>query len=127
MSESATYRSCRCGEVTAARVGEEVLLSGWVRRSRDQGGIIFIDLRDRSGYLRPVRGGEHNTCCWHSQRMAPCSVMPGPAAPRLVTGRASGIVPTLPSFQERYGVAGVRPRRVARAGQDRRPEAMRQV
>src|SRR5690348_13224151 len=40
----------------------------------------------------------------------------GPTAPRLVIDCASGIVPTLPSFQERYGAAGVRPRRVARMG-----------
>src|SRR5437588_10161795 len=54
MSETATYRNYRCGEVTAAQVGEEVTLSGWVRRSRDQGGIIFIDLWDRAGIVQTV-------------------------------------------------------------------------
>jgi aspartyl-tRNA synthetase len=51
---SEAYRSYRCGEVTAAHVGEEVVLSGWVRRSRDQGALIFIDLWDRSGVVQTV-------------------------------------------------------------------------
>lgn len=47
-------RSHRCGELTAANVGETVTLNGWVRRRRDHGQLIFIDLWDRSGLVQVV-------------------------------------------------------------------------
>ena len=43
------YRSHTCSELTAANVGDNVRLSGWVHRVRDHGGILFIDLRDHYG------------------------------------------------------------------------------
>ncbi|MBI3803453.1 MAG: aspartate--tRNA ligase [Nitrospirae bacterium] len=43
-----------CGAVTAAQVGKEVTLVGWVHRRRDHGGLIFIDLRDREGLVQVV-------------------------------------------------------------------------
>jgi aspartyl-tRNA synthetase len=48
------YRDAWAGELGAARVGERVRVSGWVHRRRDHGGLIFIDLRDRSGLLQLV-------------------------------------------------------------------------
>ncbi len=39
-----------CGRLTKADVGQTVTLNGWVQRRRDLGGVLFIDLRDRSGY-----------------------------------------------------------------------------
>ena len=47
-------RSNYCGLVTEAQLGEAVSLCGWVNRRRDHGGVIFIDLRDREGYVQVV-------------------------------------------------------------------------
>ncbi|PUE62191.1 aspartate--tRNA ligase [Limnohabitans sp. Rim8] len=47
-------RSHYCGLVTEALIGETVSLCGWVNRRRDHGGVIFIDLRDREGYVQVV-------------------------------------------------------------------------
>ncbi len=43
------FRSHKCNALTAANVGENVRLSGWVHRVRDHGGVLFIDLRDHYG------------------------------------------------------------------------------
>ncbi|MBP6808204.1 MAG: aspartate--tRNA ligase, partial [Chromatiaceae bacterium] len=47
-------RSHYCGDLNREQVGQEVSLSGWVHRRRDHGGVIFIDLRDRSGLIQVV-------------------------------------------------------------------------
>ena len=47
-------RSEYCGLVTEALLGQTVTLCGWVNRRRDHGGVIFIDLRDREGYVQVV-------------------------------------------------------------------------
>ena len=47
-------RSCRCAEVTEANVGQELTLMGWVQKSRNKGGIIFTDLRDRTGIIQII-------------------------------------------------------------------------
>ncbi len=48
------YRDTWCGQVLGDRVDSEVRLSGWVHRRRDHGGLIFIDLRDRTGLVQLV-------------------------------------------------------------------------
>ena len=47
-------RSHRCTEVTSSNVGETVTVMGWVQKSRNKGGIIFVDLRDSSGILQII-------------------------------------------------------------------------
>ncbi|NIC40250.1 aspartate--tRNA ligase [Aquabacterium sp. A08] len=47
-------RSEYCGLVTEALLGQQVTLCGWVNRRRDHGGVIFVDLRDREGYVQVV-------------------------------------------------------------------------
>ena len=47
-------RSHRCTELGTANIGEKVTVMGWVQKSRNKGGIIFVDLRDRSGILQLI-------------------------------------------------------------------------
>ena len=47
-------RTHRCTEVTTAHIGQEVTVMGWVQKNRNKGGIIFVDLRDRSGILQII-------------------------------------------------------------------------
>ena len=47
-------RSHRCGELSLSNVGETVTVMGWVAKQRNKGGIIFVDLRDRSGILQVI-------------------------------------------------------------------------
>lgn len=59
------HRTDSCGTINADHVGKEVVLCGWVERRRDHGGLIFIDLRDRSGVLQVVASPDHNMDSFH--------------------------------------------------------------
>ena len=51
-------RTHRCGELSSANIGEKVTVMGWVQKNRNKGGIVFTDLRDRTGILQIVFEGE---------------------------------------------------------------------
>ena len=53
------HRSQYCAEVSEADQGKEVILFGWVERRRDHGGLIFIDLRDRTGVVQVVASPDY--------------------------------------------------------------------
>lgn len=48
------HRTCRCAELAAANVGETVTIMGWVQKNRNKGGLVFVDVRDRSGIIQVV-------------------------------------------------------------------------
>ena len=47
-------RTCRCAELSEENIGQEVTVMGWVQKARNTGGLIFVDLRDRSGLLQII-------------------------------------------------------------------------
>ena len=51
-------RTHRCTELSSANIGEKVTVMGWVQKNRNKGGIVFVDLRDRSGLLQIIFEGE---------------------------------------------------------------------
>ncbi|CAM3971721.1 aspartate--tRNA ligase [Alkalicoccus chagannorensis] len=59
-------RTHTCGELTEQQIGSKVTLQGWVKRRRDLGQVIFIDLRDRSGHVQIVFNGEVNPEALHT-------------------------------------------------------------
>jgi aspartyl-tRNA synthetase len=64
------YRTHTCGELGISNIGEKVTLSGWVQRSRELGGMTFIDLRDRYGITQLVFNMETNSdICMQARKL----------------------------------------------------------
>ncbi len=59
-------RTCRCAEVTENDIGKKVTLMGWVAKCRNKGGIVFVDLRDRTGIIQVVTESEGADPRWGS-------------------------------------------------------------
>jgi len=89
----APLRTAGAGAVTAARIGEEVAVAGWVARRRDHGGIIFVDVRDATGVVQAVLDPDALPAA-HELRMEFCVSLagvvrrrpPGTENPGLATG-----------------------------------------
>lgn len=64
------HRSCGCGLVTENDCGKELTLAGWVNTRRDHGGLIFIDLRDRSGIVQLVMSPQYGEEAFHKAEAA---------------------------------------------------------
>src|SRR5256712_4989804 len=80
------YRTHDCNSLRKADIGRQVTLAGWVDVSRDHGGVIFIDLRDREGLTQVVFRPEENAEVAkraHSLRSEDVIEVSGPVAPRL--------------------------------------------
>jgi aspartyl-tRNA synthetase len=96
-------RTHRCGEIRLGDVGHEVILKGWVHRRRDHGGLIFVDLRDRTGLAQVVINPDANPAQFddaHSLRSewvlaVRGAVRPRPEGtvnPKLATGEVEVVV-----------------------------------
>ncbi|HEV2087867.1 MAG TPA: aspartate--tRNA ligase [Cryptosporangiaceae bacterium] len=75
------FRSHRAGSLRSGHAGQTVTLSGWVARRRDHGGVIFIDLRDASGYVQVVLRPEDFPAA-HDLRAEYCVTVTGQVSPR---------------------------------------------
>src|ERR1700750_1098644 len=100
------YRTHDCNALRKSDIGKQVTLAGWVNVSRDHGGVIFIDLRDREGLTQVVFRPEENAevakqaHSLHSEdviqvtgRVAPR--LPGTENPKLATGDIEVLPATL--------------------------------
>lgn len=61
MSENLLHRTHRCDQLRKEQIGQEVILTGWIHRRRDHGGVIFVDLRDRWGLTQVVLNPQHDS------------------------------------------------------------------
>ncbi len=100
-------RSMRCAEVTEANIGEKVTLMGWVAKCRNKGGIVFVDLRDRSGIIQVVTESEGADPRWGSLKTESAIAVVGTVAkrggavnPHLKTGTIEVIPETLRILSE---------------------------
>ncbi|HLL86184.1 MAG TPA: aspartate--tRNA ligase [Thermoleophilaceae bacterium] len=100
------FRDTWAGTVRADRTGERVRVAGWVHRRRDHGGLIFVDLRDRTGLLQLVfRPEEPSGAHAAAERLRPEDVIT--AAGDLVPREEGTVNPSLPTGEVELNVAEV--------------------
>jgi aspartyl-tRNA synthetase len=102
------YRDAWCGELDATRAGDPVRVAGWVHGRRDHGGLIFIDLRDRTGLVqlvfRPESAAEAHAI---AERLRSEHVIS--AAGDVVRREEGNVNPNLPTGEIEVDVASVEP------------------
>jgi aspartyl-tRNA synthetase len=100
------YRDAWCGAFTATDTDRTARVAGWVHRRRDHGGVVFIDLRDRSGLLQlvfhPDQAPEAHRL---AHRLRPEDVLS--AAGTIVRREVENVNPQLPTGEVELAVAGV--------------------
>ena len=105
MRDDSPYRSAWAGTVDESRVGERLRVAGWVHRRRDHGGLIFIDLRDRSGLLQLVFHPEQADAFAIAERLRAEHVVS--AVGGLVAREPANRNPNLPTGEVELDVAEV--------------------
>ena len=75
-------RTCRCAEVTEEMIGQSVTLMGWVAKCRNKGGIVFVDLRDRTGIVQIVTESEGADTRWGGLKTESAIAVVGTVAKR---------------------------------------------
>ena len=99
-------RDAWAGELTAARAGEPVRVAGWVHRRRDHGGLIFVDLRDRSGLVQLVFHPESAPAAHaEAERLRPEHVVS--AAGKVVLREAGNVNPNMATGEIEIDVTDV--------------------
>jgi len=101
---AARYRTHTCLSAAEAR-GERVRVAGWVHRRRDHGGVVFIDLRDRSGILQLVFNPEAGEAHEQAQRLSPEDVLS--VEGELVARDAATVNPRIPTGEVELRVTSV--------------------
>jgi len=100
------FRDTWAGRLRADRAGERLRVAGWVHRRRDHGGLIFIDLRDRTGLLQLVfRPEEAPNAHAAAERLRPEDVIT--AAGKLVPREEGTVNPNLPTGEVELNVAAL--------------------
>ncbi|HEY2479739.1 MAG TPA: aspartate--tRNA ligase [Solirubrobacterales bacterium] len=98
------YRDSWCGRVLPERVDDEVRVAGWVNRRRDHGGLIFIDLRDRTGIVQLVFHPDRSGAAFElAHKLRPEDVLS--ARGRVVRRDAETVNPALPTGEVEVAVA----------------------
>jgi aspartyl-tRNA synthetase len=99
------YREVWGGSLSAADEGRSVRVAGWVHRRRDHGGVVFIDLRDRSGIVQLVFHPEHGEAHAAAHELRPEYVLSAHGA--IVPRSAENVNPDLPTGEIEIDVQSV--------------------
>src|SRR5580692_7722244 len=99
------YRDRWAGELRSADAASELRVAGWVHRRRDHGGLIFIDLRDRSGIVQLVFGPDAPEAHAAAHQLRSEAVVS--VAGRLVRRDPGNVNPELPTGEVELAVAAL--------------------